>query len=88
MEYSLETIAKKFNISKTAVSLIINGKASEYRISAELEAAVKEFCKEINYVPNVHARRMRSKVVRNIGVLINKSTIIGCENPFSDQTVS
>ena len=88
MEYSLEKIAKKFNISKTAVSLILNGKASQNRISPELEQAVKEFCESVNYSPNIHAQRMCSKIARNIGLLIYKSMLSDCENPFSDQVIS
>lgn len=88
MEYSLEKIAKKFNISKTAVSLILNGKASRNRISPELEQSVKDFCESVNYRPNIHARRMCSKIVRNVGLLINKSMLSDCENPFSDQVIS
>lgn len=88
MDYSLEKIAKKFNISKTTVSLILNGKASETRISSELEQTIKEFCESVNYSPNIHAKRMSSKVVHNIGLLINKSMLADCENPFSDQVIS
>lgn len=88
MAYSLEKISKKFGISKSAVSLIINGKAAENRISPELEAKVKAFCEEVNYRPNIHARRMRSKVVHNIGLLINEDMLADRENPFSDQIIS
>ena len=88
MVYSLEKIAKEFHISKTAVSLILNGKAAENRISPELEAEVKEFCEKVNYRPNIHARRMCSKIVRNIGLLINEAMLVDCENPFSDQVIS
>lgn len=88
MGYSLEKIAKKFNISKTAVSLIINGKASQNRISPELEQSVKAFCESVNYSPNIHARRMYSKIARNIGLLIYKSMLSDYENPFSDQVIS
>lgn len=88
MEYSLDKIAKKFNISKTAVSLILNGKASQNRISPRLEQAVKDFCESVNYSPNIHARRMCSKIVRNIGLLIHKYMLSDYENPFSDQVIS
>ena len=71
MAYSLEKIAKEFGISKSAVSFIINGKAAENRISPELEEKVKEFCESVNYRPNIHARRMSSRIVGNVGLLIN-----------------
>ena len=88
LEYSLSRVAEKFGISKTAVSLILNGKAEENRISPELAKRVKEFCDEVNYVPNIHAKRMRKKIVGNIGLLINEDMLFGSKNPFSDQIVS
>lgn len=88
MVYSLEKIANEFGISKSAVSLIINGKAAENRISPELEAKVKAFCESVNYRPNIHARRMCSKIVHNIGLLINEDMLADSENPFSDQIIS
>lgn len=88
MAYSLEKIAKEFGISKSAVSFIINGKAAENRISPELEEKVKEFCESVNYRPNIHARRMSSRIVGNVGLLINESMLADRENPFSDQIIS
>ena len=88
MNYSIEKIAKEFGISKTTVSLILNGKASENRISEELEKSVKAFCERVNYAPNIHARRMCSRVVGNIGLLINENMLVDSENPFTDQIIS
>lgn len=88
MNYSIEKIAREFGISKTTVSLIVNGKASENRISEELEEKVKAFCEKVNYTPNIHALRMCSKVVGNIGLLINGNMLVDSENPFTDQIIS
>ena len=64
MRYSLEKIAKELGVSKSTVSLILNGHASENRISAELEQTVKAFCKKVNYVPNIHARRAGARFAK------------------------
>lgn len=81
---SLGTIAKDLGISKGAVSQILSGKARQARISEELEARVKRYSEAMNYKPNIHARRLNSRLVGNVGVLIGHCTGINDENPFSD----
>lgn len=88
MNYSLEKIAAELGISKSTVSLILNGHARENRISTELEKTVKDFCKKINYAPNIHAIRASSKLVKNIGLLINEELLTDKKNPFSDQNTA
>lgn len=88
MSYSIKRIASELGISPSAVSFIINGKAAEKRISPELENQVKEFCEKVNYCPNIHARRMSSRLAKNIGFLIDERMCADSENPFSDQIIS
>ncbi len=88
MKYSLDKIAKELGISKSTVSLILNGHAAERRISAELEKKVRDFCEKVGYVPNINAKRASSKYVKNIGFLINQNLLSTGHNPFSDQNTS
>ena len=88
MKYSLEKIAKELGVSKSTVSLILNGHAEERRISAELEKRVRDFCEKVGYVPNINAKRASSKYVKNIGFLINQNLLSTGHNPFSDQNTS
>lgn len=88
MKYSLDKIAKELGISKSTVSLILNGHAAERRISAELEKRVRDFCDHVGYVPNINAKRASSKYVKNIGFLINQNLLSTGHNPFSDQNTS
>lgn len=88
MKYSLDKIAKELGISKSTVSLVLNGHAAERRISAELEKKVKDFCDNVGYVPNINAKRACSKYVKNIGFLINQNLLSTGHNPFSDQNTS
>lgn len=88
MKYSLDKIAKELGISKSTVSLILNGHAAERRISAELEKTVKDFCDKVGYVPNINAKRASSKYVKNVGFLINQNLLSTGHNPFSDQNTS
>lgn len=88
MKYSLDKIAKELGISKSTVSLILNGHAAERRISAELEKKVRDFCDNVGYVPNINAKRASSKYVKNVGFLINQNLLSTGHNPFSDQNTS
>lgn len=88
MKYSLDKIAKELGISKSTVSLILNGHAAERRISTELEKKVRDFCDSVGYVPNINAKRASSKYVKNVGFLINQNLLSTGHNPFSDQNTS
>ena len=57
---TIKDIAEKANVSLSTVSLIINGKASERKISQETEQRVLKIMREINYIPNISAKTMRS----------------------------
>ena len=52
MSLSLEELALKAEVSKTTVSLVLNGKSSIYRISKETENRILKIAKEHNYKPN------------------------------------
>ncbi len=88
MKYSLAKIANELGVSKSAVSLVLNGKARQARISTELEKTIKEFCDKVNYVPNIHAQRINQKFVRNIGFLINQGLMVDENNPFADYNIN
>lgn len=82
--FSLSKIAEDLGVSKGTVSLVLNGKAKKGRISEELEERIKKYCKAVNYMPNIHARRLNSKFVHNVGILLDQYTGIGAGNPFDD----
>lgn len=88
MKYSLAKIAEELGVSKATVSLVLNGKAHQARISEELETRIKEFCGKINYVPNIHAQRINSRFAKNFGFLLNQATRVDDDNPFGDYNVS
>lgn len=88
MKYSIAKIAEELGVSKATVSLVINGKAHENRISPDVEERIKKFCREVNYIPNIHAQRMNRKFAKNIGFLVNQCAKRYETNPFSDFNVS
>ncbi len=88
MSYSLNKIAKELDLSKTTVSLVLNGKSESARISKDVEKKVKDFCEQVHYSPNIHAQRINKKYVKNIGFLVDKNLIIDNKNPLSDSNIS
>ncbi len=67
---SLNDIAKQLGVSKTLVSLVLNGKANEHRISEEVQKKVKKLAKELNYKPNLIAKGLRTGKTNSIGLII------------------
>ena len=52
----LKDIAKDLNVSKTAVSLVLNNKGDENKISLDTQQKILDYAKKHNYVPNQLAR--------------------------------
>ncbi len=75
--YSLAQISAELGVSKAAVSLALNGKARSVGVSAELEQRILAFCRKVHYQPNIHARRLNSKLVHNIGVMLERPDLPG-----------
>lgn len=67
---SISDIAQELNVSKTLVSLVLNGKAKENRIGKDVEIRVKETAERLNYRPNPFARSLRSGRSQTIGVIV------------------
>lgn len=67
---SLNDIAKQLGVSKTLVSLVLNGKAKEHRISDEVCKKVTNLANELNYKPNQIARGLRTGKSNAIGLII------------------
>lgn len=67
---SIKDIAEELKVSKTLVSLVLNGKAKENRIAKEMEIRVKETAERLDYRPNPFARSLRSGRSQTIGVIV------------------
>ncbi|WP_338391659.1 LacI family DNA-binding transcriptional regulator [Fulvitalea axinellae] len=67
---SLSDIAKALDVSTTLVSLVLNGKAKEHRISQRMCEKVKAKAKELNYVPNHLARGLRTGKTNTLGLIV------------------
>ncbi|WP_242202026.1 LacI family DNA-binding transcriptional regulator [Aestuariivivens insulae] len=66
----LKDIAKNLNLSKTAVSLVLNNKGDENKISQETQRRIIAYAKEHNYVPNQLARSLSRGKSETIGLIV------------------
>jgi D-fructose-responsive transcription factor len=77
MIFSIQQIADKAGVSKTTVSLVINGKARAHRINPETEKRILELVRVHNFTPNKSARRFRTNKSETMGLIVPDVT-----NPF------
>jgi LacI family transcriptional regulator len=57
---TIREIAEKAGVSSGTVSFILNGKASEMRISEATQKRVLKVARELGYLPSISARRLRN----------------------------
>ncbi|MDO5977895.1 LacI family DNA-binding transcriptional regulator [Flavivirga spongiicola] len=66
----LKDIAKNLNVSTTAVSLVLNNKGDENKISQDTQQKILEYAKRHNYVANSLARGLSRGKSETIGLII------------------
>lgn len=74
---SLADIANSLGVSKTLVSMVLNGKGDQMGISKRTQEKVMAKAKEMKYRPNHFARGLRSGKSNTIGLVISDIS-----NPF------
>lgn len=67
---SLADIAKALGVSKTLVSLVLNGRGDRHGISPQTQEKVLDKAKELNYTPNPIARGLRTGKSNTIGLIV------------------
>ncbi|MDR6783486.1 LacI family transcriptional regulator [Pedobacter africanus] len=67
---SIRDIAQRCNTSITTVSFVLNGKADEKRISAELKEKILKTIQDTGYKQNLFARGMRTGKTNMIGLIV------------------
>lgn len=55
----IKQIAEHLGLSYGTVSIVLNGRGDEMRISKATQQLVRDVAKEMNYQPNIYARRLR-----------------------------
>lgn len=74
---SLADIAGSLKVSKTLVSMVLNGKGDAMGISKDTQKKVLAKAKELNYRPNHFARGLRMGSSQSIGLIVSDVS-----NPF------
>ncbi len=67
---SLSDIARELGVSKTLVSLVLNGRGDEVGINKETQQRVVAMAEKMNYKPNLVARGLRLGASKTIGLVI------------------
>lgn len=71
MAITIKDIADKADVSYSTVSLVLNGKAKQNRISKGVEERVIAIAKELNYLPNTLAVGLRKGVTHSVGFVVS-----------------
>jgi len=74
---SIHDLARQLNVSSATISFVLNGKASEKRISRAVENKILKFAQKSGYRPNRVAMSLRTGKSRIIGMLVE-----GISDPF------
>jgi LacI family transcriptional regulator len=67
---SIHDLAKQIGTSATAISFVINGKATAKGISQELQEKIQSYIKKVGYKPNLVAQSLRTGKSKIIGMLV------------------
>lgn len=67
---SLSELAEAVGLSKTLVSMVLNGKGDKHKISAKTQKLVKEKAKELNYTAHSFARKLRTGKSNLVGLVV------------------
>lgn len=67
---SIKEIAAELKVSKSTVSLVINGKAEQGRISEALAKRILDYVDSIGYKPNALAKSLATGKSRTIGLIV------------------
>lgn len=80
---NIQDIAKESGYSITTVSRVLNGKAEKFRIAIKTQEKIKNIAKELNYIPNEHARNLRTGKSQTIALIVPS-----LKNPFFAEIAS
>ena len=67
---SVKSIAQKLGLSAGTISIVLNGHGDKMRISQATQQRILDYVKEINYQPNIYAKRLRKAQKSNNAPII------------------
>jgi len=68
---TIKEIAEKTKLSVGTVSIVLNGRGDEMRISKKTQQRVLEAAQGLGYLPNISARRLRQSGLRNMPSVVS-----------------
>jgi DNA-binding LacI/PurR family transcriptional regulator len=87
-QVTVKDVAARAGVSTATVSRVLSGKGG---VSQKLEQRVRQAIKELDYLPNLAARRLRERRAKIIGVLVSDiqipffaSIVVGIEKILQD----
>lgn len=66
----IKQIAQQLGVSPSTVSIVLNGRGDKLRISRATQKRVLDAARDMNYQPNIYARRLRSAGDRDAGRIV------------------
>ncbi|MDA3957643.1 LacI family DNA-binding transcriptional regulator [Oceanispirochaeta sp.] len=69
MKRTMKDLAEELGISRTTVSLVLKGKADQYRISMETQKRILDLVEKEGYKPNYFAQGLNNGKTMTIGVI-------------------
>lgn len=86
---SIRELAKYVNVSPGTVSRVLNNKASNVKITEATRKRIFAAVKELNYSPNIHAKRLFANKSMTIGIAIpDQQDLVSFQHTFSDFNLS
>lgn len=74
-------VARRAEVSRSAVSLVLGGRAKDARLSEETQERIRKAAAELNYRPNAAGRSLARGRTETIGLVIRDLNLIGVD-PF------
>ncbi len=84
---TLREIAEAADVSVYTVSMVLNGKARQGRISTDRARQIEDIAARLNYRPHAAARAMRNRKTRQIGVLVPNNPGNRFTHPLAYETI-
>ncbi|MHB8128596.1 MAG: LacI family DNA-binding transcriptional regulator [Mobilitalea sp.] len=66
----IKMIAERLGVSSGTVSIVLNGRGDQLRISKTTQKLIQDMAKEMNYQPNIYARRLRKSAEEEVPYII------------------
>lgn len=71
---TIDDIARLAGVSRTTASMVLNGRAEEFRISAATKQRVQDIAREHHFLPSHSARMLRSGCSNTLGLIVPELT--------------